>query len=159
MADEEEMTLTIEGARLVYRNFTGNATQYKPEGTRTFAVVVDEATADQMVKDGWNVKCKPAHVDQEEGTDKFCFIEVTVGYKYKPPRIITISSSGRTQLSEDMVGMLDWAEFKNVDVIIRAYHWGVGDKTGVKAYLKSMYATIEEDELERKYGGVPQESE
>lgn len=153
MADDEK-TLTIEGARLVYRNFSGNATQFKQEGNRTFAVVLDKKTAETMAADGWNVKCKPANVDPEEGTDEFCFIEVTVGFKYKPPRIITITSNGRIQLTEDMVNTLDWAEFENVDLIIRAYDWDVNGKTGVKAYLKSMYATLEEDDLARKYGTI-----
>lgn len=154
---ENDATVTIENARLVYRNFSGNATMYKSEGVRTFAVVLDEETADRMAADGWNVKCKPANVDQEEGNDRFCFLEVTVGYKFKPPMITMISPStgNRTLLSEELVSMLDQAEFENVDLIIRAYAWDVSGNTGIKAYLKTMFVTVRENDLDLKYGAAP----
>lgn len=145
---DEAKTFMVEGARLVYRNFSGKETMFKPSGTRTFSVVLDKKTADQMAADGWNVKCKPAREDDEE---EFCHIEVTIGYKVRPPKIVLITDNGRTNLTEETVGMLDWADVRNVDFIAREYAWEVGGKSGIKAYLQSMFVTIEEDELERKY--------
>lgn len=147
-------TFQVEGARLVYRNFSGKETMFKPEGTRTFGVILDTPIADQMAADGWNVKCKPSRDDDDE---EFCHIEVTVGYKIRPPKIVLITDNGRTNLTEETVGMLDWADIQNVDLIAREYAWEVGGKSGIKAYLQTMFVTIEEDALERKYATMSEE--
>lgn len=145
---EEMPTFMIEGARLIWRNFSGLETVVKPAGTKTFSVVLDKKIADQMATDGWNVKCK---IPDEEDAEEFCHIEVTVGYKIRPPLIVVITESGRMTLNEETVGTLDWAEIRNADLIARGYMWNVNGKSGVKAYLQSLYVTIEEDALARKY--------
>lgn len=156
--NENPIRFQIDGARIIYRNFKGEPTPFKPQGgARTFAVVLPKALADTMALDGWNVKCKPA---QEEGEEEFCFIEVTLKYKFKPPRVVVITDTSKTELTEETVAMLDWAEFRNVDLIARSYYWQMpsGDD-GIKAMLQSMYVTIEEDPLERRYnmlGGDPE---
>jgi hypothetical protein len=53
--------------------------------------------------------------------------------------------------------MLDWADIKSSDLICRAYEWDVNGKTGIKAYLQSLFVTIEEDYLDRKYSNDPEE--
>ncbi len=62
-----------------------------------------------------------------------------------------ITSTSRTHLDESSVPVLDWAEIQTADLIARAYEWEVNGKSGIKAYLQSLFVTIEEDALERKY--------
>lgn len=146
--------VTIENARLIYRNFTGAETPFKPAGSRTFAVVLDKKTADELTEAGWNVKCKPAN---EEDDEEFCFLEIAVGYKQRPPKVVVITDTSRTSLTEETIGTLDWADIRNVDLVFQPYHWEVGGKTGVKPYLKTMFVTLEEDDLERKYNLMDQQ--
>jgi hypothetical protein len=148
-------TVVMEGVRIIFRNFAGREGMYNREGDRNFCVILDWKTAEQMAKDGWNVKTLVA---KEDGVDDTPYLQVSVNFKGRPPRVVMITSRGRTQLHEDEVELLDWADILNVDLIIRPYEWLVNGKTGVKAYLQSIFVTIEEDELELKYADVPDAS-
>lgn len=142
-------TVIMEGVRIIFRNFSGKEGQYNREGDRNFAVLLDEKTADLMAADGWNVKMlKPR--DDEEGQPQ-AYLPVAVNFRGRPPRIVMITSRNRTNLDESQVETLDWVDILNVDLIVRPYEWTVNGKSGIKAYLQSMYITIEEDPLEAKY--------
>jgi hypothetical protein len=144
--------IVLENRRILFRNFAGEEGRFNAKGDRNFNVVLDASEAVLLQDDGWNVKyLKP----REEGDDLLARLEVAVHFGKNPPRIILITSKGKTPLEEDMVGLLDWVEIANVDMIIRPYSWDVNGRQGVKAYLKSIYVTIREDELERKYSDVP----
>ncbi len=146
MADDK--TFMVEDARIIFRNFEGKEGQYNRAGDRNFAVILDDETAVQMLEDGWNVKYLNA---QDEGDEDTPYISVSVSFKNRPPRVVLVTSSSRTNLTEDNIEILDWADIKLVDLVCRGYEWVVGDKSGTKAYLKTMFVTIEEDELEKKY--------
>lgn len=148
MPKQEEKTFMVEDATIIFRNFEGREERFNKPGDRNFAVVLDPKFADELAKDGWNVKTLKA---REEGEPDTPYIQVAVGFNIKPPRIVLITSNGRTQLNSDNVSVIDWADIETVDLIARAYEWEVNGKTGVKAYLQTMFVTIQEDELERKY--------
>ncbi|MET0786255.1 MAG: hypothetical protein ABWY25_06075 [Paenisporosarcina sp.] len=145
---DETKTFMVEDARLVFRNFSGKEGQYNREGDRNFAVILDPDTASAMLADGWNVK---GLASREEGEPDTPYIQVAVNFKNRPPRVVMITSTARTHLDEASVAVLDWAEIQTADLIARAYEWEVNGKSGIKAYLQSLFVTIEEDALERKY--------
>jgi hypothetical protein len=103
-----------------------------------------------MAEDNWNVKWLKPREDDEDETQQ-AYLPISVNFKGRPPRIVLVTSRGRTNLDERSVEMLDWADIINVDLIVRPYEWDVNGKTGIKAYLQSIYVTIREDPLEQKY--------
>lgn len=138
----------IEDAQLIFRNFEGKEGMYNTAGDRNFCVPVSPEMADQLIADGWNVKLLKPNEEGEPGTP---YIQVSVSYKTRPPRVVMITSNGRTNLTEDSINVLDWADIRVADLICNGYEWNINGKTGVKAYLKSLFVTLEEDELEIKY--------
>jgi hypothetical protein len=144
----------IMDARVVFKNFAGREGQYNDEGSRNFGVLLDKERADRMSDLGWNVKqLQP----KEEGEEVQPWIPVAIGYgRGRPPKVIMITSQGKTELSEDLIEALDIVEWANCDLILRPYSWGpIQGNYGVKAYLKSIAVTVLEDEIDRKYADVP----
>jgi hypothetical protein len=146
--------LTLEDRRIIFRNFSGKEGKYNAAGVRNFAVVLTEEEGKLMEADGWNVKWGKPRED-EEPLPPFLKVNVKYGGKGAPPGIVLITSRGKTRLGEDEAQLVDWADIIKVDLIIRPWQYEIGDRTGVSAYLKSIYVTIREDELELKYSDMP----
>jgi hypothetical protein len=149
--------IAIEDAQIGFRNFSGKAGQYNAEGNRNFCVFLEADLGHKLEEDGWNVRWLQP---KDESEDMKPYLQVAVSYANKPPKMLLISSKGQNLLNEDTVNILDWAEIKSVDLIITPYNWTIqkgtkNEKSGVKAYIKSMYVTIAEDEFEQKYYNAP----
>jgi hypothetical protein len=148
----EPKTFTIEGAELAFLNFAGREGRYNDKGDRNFCIILPEPLAEQLAADGWNIKSLRSR--DEDAPDR-PYIQVKVDFNYyKPPRVTMISSTGRTNLDKDTVEIIDSVDILNVDVMVRGYDWETPDKKGTKAYLQTMFVTIQEDELERKYAAM-----
>lgn len=144
--------IVIENARIGFRNFSGEEGKFNPAGRRNFCVFLDTDLGKLLEDDGWNVRwLQPREEDDEEQA----YMQVAVSYANIPPKIVMITGGGKTMMNDDTISMMDWAEIENVDLIIRPYNWEVNGKSGVKAYVKSMYITIKEDEFAHKYRDIP----
>ena len=144
--------LSIENAEIGFRNFSGRSDAYNAEGQRNFCVFLDEELAQTLSEDGWNVKWPKPRDDKDDDTRK-PFLQVSIKYDPYPPNIYMVTQSrGTVKLAENTVEILDDADIQNVDVRIRPYHWTLKDgRTGIKAYVKDMYVTIQEDPFASKY--------
>jgi hypothetical protein len=149
-----DRNVTLEGVRIVFRNFEGRPDKFNPNGNRSFHVVLDEDQAGLLEKMGFNVKRKPP---REEGDEPFNHLKVKVSFTGRPPRLVLVTSRGRTTLDEETCEILDYADVNSVDLIINPYTWKnpLGE-SGVSAYLHALYMIINEDDLEKKYRDVPE---
>jgi ribosomal protein L21E len=152
--------IIIEGAEVLggpFKNFAGKGGKFNREGDRNFCVAIDDPDAIQRLLDeGWSVKALKTRYEDEEPTR---YLKVKV--KYNPdlpgrdPKAYLISGNSKELLNSRNVGCLDTAVIDNWDLIITPYHWTLDSgASGISAYLKTCYATLEEDELSAKYADL-----
>lgn len=154
--------ITIENARILFRNFSGRESKYNRAGQRNFCVYIDDpADAQKLIDDGWNIRVREPRDGDEELR---YYLQVAVSFENIPPTIYMLTKRKKVKLNEETVDALDFAEILNVDLTIRPYNWIIqegtkNEKSGVKAYLRTMYVIIDEDEFAEKYAGdeYPQE--
>ena len=129
--------LQIEGARIIYRNFSGVGSKFNREGDRNFAVIIpNQEICDQLIEEGWNVKIRPP---REDGEDPFMFLPVKVKFNNRGPAAYVISgNSTPKRLNEETIDMLDEIDIQSVNMDLRPYDWDVNGKTGRTAYLQAI---------------------
>lgn len=157
MIKKEKLEVTIENARITFRNFAGAEGKFNPPGNRNFCVFLDTDVAKKLESDGWSIKWLNSYEDE----DPQAIVNVKLNFGNYPPNVVLVSNGKMTRLDESTINVLDFAEFEQVDVILRGYAWEVSGKKGVKAYLKTGYFILVVDELAKKYGdemGMDEES-
>lgn len=141
--------INVSNARIGFRNFSGKEGQYNPEGNRNFVVFIENINeAKKLEEEGWNIRWLKSKNEEEADQP---ILSVKVAFGMYPPKIVLVSKKGLSQLGENEVGILDWADIRSADITIRPYNYEIRGKTGVKAYVKTMYVTIQEDAWESKY--------
>jgi hypothetical protein len=144
----------FEDADIIFKNFAGKEKPMNEKGKRNFVLKLSEVQAAALIRDGFNVKYLTS---KEEGEPDQAILKINVNFKNPPgPKCVMIGSKGKTTLDVDLVEMLDYVEFDKADIIITPYQYTMNGRQGISAYLKSIYVTIVEDALERKYADVPE---
>lgn len=144
----ERKQLTLEDVHLRYLNFSGKEGPFNPAGTLTFCVDLPEEIVPDLETDGWNVRYTNP---RDEGDEPVPYLPVEARFNNYPPKVYMLTETSRTPLDEDTIEILDVMDIKTADLIINASNWSVNGASGIKAYLKTLVITIEEDYLERKY--------
>jgi hypothetical protein len=150
--------ITLYDVTIVHRNFTGEEGPYNAAGEFGFSVLLDDKEAEKLKKEGWNVKHREP---REEGDTGYNFLPIAFKYRardgrrLRAPRIILVSSDGKNPLGENEVNLLQDLDIVRVDLTISPYAWSNPTGEGIKAYLQTMYVTMKEDELDKKYAEKP----
>ena len=108
--------------------------------------------AEELRNEGWNVKNRPL----QEGADT-SEQEWTLPVKLNMNRytqVWLIVGNHKTLLDENTVAQLDVVDIVNCDISIRPYEWEMGGRTGITAYVDSMYVTIRENKFAEKYADL-----
>lgn len=173
--------LNVEGAGMIYKNFSGKPTKVNPAGgKRTFSLVLTKELAERLFDAGWNVKVKEVRDQQVEGEpsrtvnwDDFLsryenefdhaliYTEIVVNeHSEYPPKIYKISEfngeKSMTLLPPEQWYRLDENELMNIDLVIHPYTHGrsIANPDAKKGYLKSMYVVAQPvNAIDGKYAG------
>lgn len=143
--------VTIEGTKLMFRNFAGAKTQYNREGDRNFHVVIDKDTADKMDKDDWFIKINEP---KNEGDEVKYTVKVRIGENDEPSVYVIGENKKPVRFNKGQFKRIDRLNIVDVDVVFhqaastfeyhgREYH---------SAYLDKIFINILEDDLDKKYG-------
>jgi len=148
--------VVLENAQIFRRNFSGQPGPFNEAGVRSFLLFLDPDDAKNLLRDGWNVKFLTPRDDAEEGEEQRAYLPIKVKFgTTRPPKIAIVTSKNKTFLDESELAIADWAEIKKVDLIINPSAYNVNGSSGIAAYLKSIFITVVEDQLDEKYADVP----
>lgn len=149
--------IVMENARLIFRNFEGREEKYNRKGDRNFGLIIEDSeVVQQLAEDGWNIKeLTPKNNDDYDDTPEVIYwLPVTVRFDNVPPKVMLVTRRKKTRLNEDNINTIDYANIAKVDLTVTPYDWEVNGKSGTKAYLQTMYVTINEDEFADKYADL-----
>lgn len=156
--------MVIDDAQILarpYRNFEGRPTDVNPGGgDRSFGVVIDDPElAQQLAADNWNVKT----ITNRDGRDYMFGVQsngedlhwIPVKVKYKkrdgtmsiPPKIAIRTKNNEVYYEEPNIKDLDSSELIDVKLVINASRKTVNGKEYTTAYLKSMIATMVDEDF------------
>lgn len=132
--------VALENVRLIFKNFSGEASRYNAAGARNFCVLLeDEELVQKLIDEGYNVR--QLKVRDEDETPRYR-LKVNVSYKYVAPRVWQIINGRKVELDEESVAALDHQAISSADLVFKPSAYD----GGVSAYLTSLYATIEDED-------------
>lgn len=137
--------LNIEDARIIWPNFSGEATKYTREGDQFFTLVIPtvemyEALQNDVNDYGvpWNVKFSEP---REDGDDPFIRMKVKVKFNDYGPKVYLQSGNKTTELDEKSIACLDRIPMSKVDMYIRPFDGEANGQPYRAAYLQTMHVT------------------
>ncbi|MBO5319050.1 MAG: hypothetical protein J6B01_04480 [Ruminococcus sp.] len=147
--------LQINDARIIYKNFRGEAGPYNKAGDRDFTLVIPNMEiAEQLQNDknrdgvGWNVRIKAPRTPEEE---PFITLKVKVKFNDRGPRVFLESNGVKRKLTEDTVEMLDFIDIASVDLDIRPYDSERNGEFYRTAYLDAIWVTQNVDRFSARF--------
>lgn len=149
MMNNSRETIVLKDIGVLFRNFAGEARQFNPSGERNFNARVTEEQAKMLRSKGFRVREIAPNKYNDETT---YILKVKVSYKFEAPNVFIMSQMGKRRLEEDTIGELDHLSIAKCDISINGSNWTMpSGETGVTAYLRSAYVTLNVDPLDLEY--------
>lgn len=144
----EEIELEDIDVKWSFSHFDGRADTFNDEGDHNFQIILPEETARELAAEGWNVREMDPY---EEGDPPEYLLKVKISYKYEAPKIYLIKGDRKFRADEADLSDIRRDTCEQIDVIITPSRWVNGNRSGVSAYVKELYAKVRESRFEHKY--------
>ena len=137
--------LNIEDARIIWPNFSGEATKYSREGDQFFTLVIPtvemyEALMSDVNEYGvpWNVRYSEPRTEEEE---PFIKMKVKVKFNDYGPKVYLKSGNRTIELDQESIKCLDNMSLSKIDMYIRPFDGEANGQPYRAAYLQTMHVT------------------
>ena len=157
--------LRVESPEIFMINFAGRKTDSNPNGHRQFSLKLPSIEyAEQMKEEGWSVWYTK---ESERYGDATPCITVEMRWQSNPelkwlnPKIYkcTRKNPNGTLIPEELIDELENDEIEDIVLDIRLRYWTINGKSGIKAYVDSMWLKIEDDDPSGKFWGYDEVEE
>lgn len=142
--------LEIENAQIkwAFSHFDGREDTFNAEGDHNFTIILPEEEALRLQEEGWNIRRMEGY---EEGDPPEYLLKVKISYKFEAPRVYLIKGDRKFRADQRDLADIRRASTKQIDVVITPSRWVVGKETGISAYVKELYATINQSRFSEQY--------
>lgn len=155
----------ISSPEIFMINFAGRKSDANPQGHRQFAMKIpSQELADKMAEEGWSVWYTKE--SEKYGEPNPCItVEMRWHYeddlKHLSPKIYrcTRKNPEGVLLTEDIVGDLEDDDIEDIVLWINPRRWTVNGKSGIKAYVHSMWLKVEDSNPSAKFWGSDEDRE
>ena len=153
---KERRLISIENTNFIFAtNFSGDPERdrFGSDTRKANIIIPDPEQAQELIDEGFNVRCTKPKVGEEEGFEPTYFISVNVNYDTDwPPRIYLVSGDSEPRLlDESTIDLLDSCYVMNVNVILNPYQNQRNGRSSL--YVRTMYVEqdVEEDPFAHRY--------
>jgi hypothetical protein len=150
-----KLDVTFKDVELRWKNFSGRADDFNPEGKRYFNVVLTKDMVDYLsdvtltTKSGRTVKGAnvKTRVPQNGEGDPLYTLRVLFG-AYPPDEMWCVTSRGKMKLNMETVANLDREYIEKAKVMVTLSPYERPGNVGITAYLKKLIVWVKEDDFD-----------
>lgn len=144
----DEVELEDIQVKWAFSHFDGREDTFNAAGDHNFTIILPDDVAEEMLKDGWNVKTQPGY---EEGDPPENLLQVKISYRFEPPKIYLIKGDRKMRANEIDLSDIRRDTCERIDVILQPSPWVHGNRSGITAYAKELYAQVKESRFSAMY--------
>ena len=134
-----------------WSHFDGRADTFNDPGDHNFTIILPKETALQLREAGWTSIKENDPYGDDEGAEGEWTMKVKISYKYEAPKIYLIKGDRKFKADESDLSEIRRDSCEQIDVIITPSRWVNGNRTGVTAYAKELYAKVRESRFAQNY--------